>query len=91
MIRDVYSGYGFFSFPDPGVKKTPEDPGSRSARMISTMMCITVQVTLSNNEGVTVLELDPVQAVFPLSLSFNFCVVTPLVLAPHPGLHSDGN
>jgi hypothetical protein len=52
------------------------------------MMCI--QVTLSNNEGVTVLELDPVQAVFPLSLSFNFCVVTPLVLAPHPGLHSDG-
>ncbi len=54
------------------------------------MMC-TVQVTLSNNEGVTVLELDPVQAVFPLSLSFNFCVVTPLVLAPHPGLHSDGN
>ncbi len=30
-------------------------------------------------------------AVFPLSLSFNFCVVTPLVLTPHPGLHSDGN
>ncbi len=58
--------------------------------MISRMMC-TVQVTLSNNEGVTVLELDPVQAVFPLSLSFNFCVVTPLVLAPHPGLNSDGN
>ncbi len=29
-------------------------------------------------------------AVFPLSLSFNFCVVTSLVLAPHPGLHSDG-
>ena len=38
-------------------------------------------MTLGNNEGVTVLELDPVEAVFPLSLSFNFCVVTPLLLA----------
>lgn len=42
------------------------------------------EVTLSDNEVVTVLELDPVQAVFPLSLSFNFCVVTPLVMAPLP-------
>ena len=38
------------------------------------------QATLGKNESVTMLDLDPTLAVFPLLLSFNFCVTTPLAL-----------
>ena len=37
------------------------------------------QASLGKNEMVTMLELDPVMTVFPLLLSFNFCVSTPLI------------
>jgi len=37
------------------------------------------QATLALNQTVEVLMLDPVQTVFPLSLSFNFCLNTPLI------------
>jgi len=37
------------------------------------------QVTLSLNESVEILTLDPVLTLFPLSLSFNFCLSTPLI------------
>ena len=37
------------------------------------------QASLGKNEMVTMLELDPVLTVFPLLLSFNFCVSTPLI------------
>jgi len=36
-------------------------------------------ISLALNESVDVLLLDPVQVVFPLSLSFNFCLSTPLM------------
>ena len=37
------------------------------------------QASLGKNEMVTMLDLDPVLTVFPLLLSFNFCVSTPLI------------
>jgi len=37
------------------------------------------QASLGKNEMVTMLDLDPVVTVFPLLLSFNFCVSTPLI------------
>jgi len=37
------------------------------------------QASLGKNEMVTMLELNPLLTVFPLLLSFNFCVSTPLI------------
>ena len=37
------------------------------------------QASLGKNESCVMLELDPVMTVFPLLLSFNFCVSTPLI------------
>ena len=41
------------------------------------------KASLGKNECVTMLELDPISTSFPLLLSFNFCVSTPLI---SPGL-----
>ena len=37
------------------------------------------QASLGKNEMVTMLDLNPLLTVFPLLLSFNFCVSTPLI------------
>jgi len=37
------------------------------------------ETKLGKNESVTMLELDPISTTFPLLLSFNFCVSTPLI------------
>ena len=37
------------------------------------------QASLGKNESCVMLELDPVKTVFPLLLSFNFCVSTSLI------------
>lgn len=37
------------------------------------------QASLGKNESVIMLELDPIMTIFPLLLSFNFCVSTPLI------------
>ena len=37
------------------------------------------QATLGKNDSSLMLEMDPVMTVFPLLLSFNFCVSTPLI------------
>ena len=34
---------------------------------------------MGKNESCLMLEMDPVMTVFPLLLSFNFCVSTPLM------------
>ena len=40
---------------------------------------VTRQASLGKNEMVTMLDLNPLLTVFPLLLSFNFCVSTPLI------------
>ena len=37
------------------------------------------QASLGKNEMVTMLDLNPLLTVFPLLLSFNFCVSSPLI------------
>ena len=37
------------------------------------------QASLGKNDSSLMLEMDPVMTVFPLLLSFNFCVSTPLI------------
>jgi len=48
------------------------------------------QASLGKNESVTMLELDSSKTVFPLLLSFNFCVTTPLA-SPETGGDWDEN
>ena len=42
------------------------------------------QASLGKNEMVTMLDLNPLLTVFPLLLSFNFCVSTPLITPQVP-------
>ena len=44
------------------------------------------QASLGKNDSCVMLEMDPVMTVFPLLLSFNFCVSTPLI---SPNLRED--
>ena len=51
------------------------------------------QASLGKNEMVTMLDLNPLLTVFPLLLSFNFCVSTPLITPQvnlHPPFHPSG-
>ena len=49
------------------------------------------QASLGKNESVTMLELDSTKTIFPLLLSFNFCVTTPLASPETGGDWDDGN
>jgi len=46
---------------------------------------------LGKNEMVTMLDLDPIMTVFPLLLSFNFCVSTPLITPQMEASAEPGN
>ena len=46
------------------------------------------QASLGKNDSCLMLEMDPVMTVFPLLLSFNFCVSTPLI---SPQLNNEDN
>ena len=47
------------------------------------------QASLGKNESCLMLEMDPVMTVFPLLLSFNFCVSTPLMGATRAELEEE--
>ncbi len=47
MTWDVYPGSGFFSIPDPGVKKAP-DPGSESATLTLIIQIVEKGLKLHN-------------------------------------------
>ena len=49
------------------------------------------QASLGKNDMVTMLELDPVMTVFPLLLSFNFCVSTPLITPQMDSMDQENN
>jgi len=49
------------------------------------------QASLGKNEMVTMLDLDPIMTVFPLLLSFNFCVSTPLITPQMESSAEPGN